>query len=83
MEQKKQNPKKLYLLGIVLVAQCGWETPSLQVYACMAYNLLKRQCLLRLDKNNCLVPVPYGPESQVGSRSGKYYIFNKKFLVTQ
>ena len=34
---------------------------------------------LRLDKNNCLVPVPYGPESRVG-QSGKYLIFNKFFF---
>ena len=35
---------------------------------------------IRLDKNNCLVPITYGPESRVG-RSGKYFILNK-FLMS-
>ena len=39
-----------------------------------------KENVFRLDKNNCLVPVTYGPESRVGW-SGRYFILDKNFNV--
>ena len=61
------------------IRDVAYSLCPLLIIAKVQLHLCARACaLLRLDKNNCLVPVTYGPEHRVG-QLGKYLTLDKNF----